>query len=171
MKLAGGYVHIRHLHISHNAHYLPPPPKFCITFVFHFSWVLQPFQEKLKTMLMQNFGGQIRCNFGRCASGVLAGGNPCTWPLVTALCDYALPEHWLVILNARTIWKNLNLAEENWFEQDAKISPFTLSSSKMRLIASIDSFPGRNVKGRVINEWAFKMNDHHHHHHRVSSWQ
>ena len=34
--------------------------KFCITFVFHFSWVLQPSQEKLKTMLMQNFGGQIR---------------------------------------------------------------------------------------------------------------
>ena len=28
----------------------------CITFVFHFSWVSQPSQEKLKTMLMQNFG-------------------------------------------------------------------------------------------------------------------
>ena len=40
------------------------PPKFCITFVFHFSWVLQPSQEKLKTMLMQNFGGQIRCIMG-----------------------------------------------------------------------------------------------------------
>ena len=37
------------------------PPNFCINFVFHFSWVLQPSQEKLKTMLMQNFGGQIRC--------------------------------------------------------------------------------------------------------------
>ena len=34
------------------------PPKFWITFVFHFSWVLQPSQEKLKTMLMQNFGGK-----------------------------------------------------------------------------------------------------------------
>ena len=35
---------IHHLHISHNAPYLPPPPppKFCITFVFYFSWVLQP---------------------------------------------------------------------------------------------------------------------------------
>ena len=38
--------------------------KFCTTFVFHFSWVLQPSQEKLKTMLMQNFGGQIRCIMG-----------------------------------------------------------------------------------------------------------
>ena len=38
----------------------PPPPKFCITFVFQLSWVLQLSQEKLKTMLMQNFGGQIR---------------------------------------------------------------------------------------------------------------
>ena len=27
-------------------------PKFCITFVFHFFWVLQPSQEKLKAMLM-----------------------------------------------------------------------------------------------------------------------
>ena len=29
----------------------PPPPRFCKTFVFHFSWVLQLFQEKLKTIL------------------------------------------------------------------------------------------------------------------------
>ena len=29
------------------------PQKFCITFIFHFSCVLQPSQEKLKTMLMQ----------------------------------------------------------------------------------------------------------------------
>ena len=58
----------RHFHISYNAPYFPPPPppppKFCITFVFHFSWVLQPSQEKLKTMLMQNFGGQRRCIMG-----------------------------------------------------------------------------------------------------------
>ena len=52
---------IRHFHISHNANYLPPK-KFCRSFVFHFSWVLQPSQEKLKTMLMQNLGGggQVR---------------------------------------------------------------------------------------------------------------
>ena len=36
------------------------PPKFCITFVFHFSWVLQPSREKLKTTLTQNFGRHIR---------------------------------------------------------------------------------------------------------------
>ena len=39
-------------------------PQFCITFVFHFSWVLKPSQEKMKTMLMQNFGGQISCIVG-----------------------------------------------------------------------------------------------------------
>ena len=50
------------LHISRNAPYLPH--KFCITFVFHFSWVLQPSQEKLKTMIMQNLRGQIRCIMG-----------------------------------------------------------------------------------------------------------
>ena len=37
------------------------PPKFCVTFVFHFSWVLQASQAKLKTMPLKNFGGQIRC--------------------------------------------------------------------------------------------------------------
>ena len=42
------------------------PAKFYITFVFHFSWVLQPSDEKLKTILMQNKGGggQIRCIMG-----------------------------------------------------------------------------------------------------------
>ena len=56
---------IRHLHISHNAPYSPPhPPQICVTFVFHFSWVLQPFQEKLKTILMKKFWGQIRCIMG-----------------------------------------------------------------------------------------------------------
>ena len=56
----------------------PPPPrlKFCITFVFHFSWVLQSSQEKLKTMDMHIFylfSGEGRgCNqgvFGRCKNG------------------------------------------------------------------------------------------------------
>ena len=50
---------IRHLHICHNAPYLHPPPppphthtpKLCIT--FHFTWVLQPSQEKSKTMLLK----------------------------------------------------------------------------------------------------------------------
>ena len=41
--------------------HLISPPKFYITFVLHFSWVLQPSQEKLKTMLMKNVGMQIRC--------------------------------------------------------------------------------------------------------------
>ena len=40
------------------------PPKFCITFVFHFSWVLHPFQEKFKTNRVQNFGEQRRCIMG-----------------------------------------------------------------------------------------------------------
>ena len=31
-------------------------PKFCISIVFTFSWELKWPQEKLKTMLMQNFG-------------------------------------------------------------------------------------------------------------------
>ena len=69
-----GFLHIRHLHIYHNAPYLRP-----IIFVFHFSWILQPPQEKLKAMLMQIFffGGGERAgkvnkvHYGICASGVL----------------------------------------------------------------------------------------------------
>ena len=38
----------------HNAPYLSPPT-FCITIVFSFSWEIKWPQEKLKTMLMQNF--------------------------------------------------------------------------------------------------------------------
>ena len=58
---------IRHLHNSHKAPYLlpfPPPPtphKKCVIISpgYH-----SPSQEKLKTMLIQNFGGQIRCIMG-----------------------------------------------------------------------------------------------------------
>ena len=39
----------------------PPQQKNCITFVFHFSWVLQLSQEKL---------GGNKVHYGRCASGV-----------------------------------------------------------------------------------------------------
>ena len=46
-----------HFYISHSAPHLHPT--LCITFVFHFSCVLQPCHEKLKTMLMQ-----IRCIMG-----------------------------------------------------------------------------------------------------------
>ena len=37
---------MRHLYISLMHLICPPPTRFCITFVFHFSWVLQPSQKK-----------------------------------------------------------------------------------------------------------------------------
>ena len=49
------------------------PPTFCIAFVFHFFYVLQPSQEKLKTMLMQNLEGGRggnKVHYGRSASGI-----------------------------------------------------------------------------------------------------
>ena len=39
-------------------HLTCPPPKFCINYVFHFSWVLQPSQENLRTMLRKILGGK-----------------------------------------------------------------------------------------------------------------
>ena len=53
---------IRHFHIPHNVPYLPP--KFCMSIVFNFSWNSCNTQEKWKTKVMQNFGGQIRCIMG-----------------------------------------------------------------------------------------------------------
>ena len=80
---------IHHLHISHNAPYLPPPPP---PTHFFFSWVSQPPKGKLKTMLMQNFGGANKVHFGRCASGVLAICfflSPLTVPEVFAIVNSA----------------------------------------------------------------------------------
>ena len=37
------------------------PPQILHNLYFDFSWVLQPSQEELKTMLMQNILGKIRC--------------------------------------------------------------------------------------------------------------
>ena len=45
-SLSSDVILIRHLHVSPSASYLLPPRKFYITFVFHFSWVLQLSQEK-----------------------------------------------------------------------------------------------------------------------------
>ena len=70
----------------------PPPPKFCITFVFHFSCVLQPSQEKLNTMLMQNVywglgggGGANKVHYGKCGNGEVQKYNsfPCSVLLST----------------------------------------------------------------------------------------
>ena len=55
---------IRHLHISHNTPYSHSLLKFCISIVFNFSWDGCSTQEKWKTKVMQNFGGQIRCIMG-----------------------------------------------------------------------------------------------------------
>ena len=35
-------------------------PTFCITFIFHFLWIVQSFQVKLMTILLQNFEGATR---------------------------------------------------------------------------------------------------------------
>ena len=40
------------------------PPKFCITFVFHFPWVLQLSQRKIKNNAYAKCWGQIWCIMG-----------------------------------------------------------------------------------------------------------
>ena len=59
------------MHLIYPRPHPPPPPKFCIRIVFHFSWVLQPSQEKLKTRhAYAKFCGANKVHYGRCASGV-----------------------------------------------------------------------------------------------------
>ena len=52
---------IIHLVCLHPSPPYPPKQKYCVAFVFNFFWVIQLSQEKLKTMLMQNFGGKMLC--------------------------------------------------------------------------------------------------------------
>ena len=47
-----------HIHHFHTAHHTPCKlPKYCRSIVFNFSWVLQSSQQKLRTILEQNFWG------------------------------------------------------------------------------------------------------------------
>ena len=59
------------MHLIYPRPYPPPPSQFCISIVFHFSWVLQPSQEKLKTSHgYAKFWEANKVHYGRCASGI-----------------------------------------------------------------------------------------------------
>ena len=65
---------ICHLHTSYIAPYLPS--KFCIAFVFHFSWVLTAVPRELKDngyaiFFLWGARGTNKVHHGRCASGIL----------------------------------------------------------------------------------------------------
>ena len=62
---------IHHFHIFDMIMHLicaSPPPKFCISFVFHFSWVLQP--RGIKTNAYAKFWGANKVHHWKCGSGV-----------------------------------------------------------------------------------------------------
>ena len=94
---------IHHLHIPHM--HLICPPKFSITFVFHFSWILQPPQEKLKTNAykMQNFGKQIRCIMGDVQGHIKRNSKLNLMPLASNL----FISHLVCILNHQLIFNIL----------------------------------------------------------------
>ena len=68
---------IHQFHMDQNAPCLPPPllPKFCITILSNFSWVLQSSQEKSKTVVNQFLfwgaggGGGNKVHYGLCENG------------------------------------------------------------------------------------------------------
>ena len=91
---------IRHLHIFHNAPYLPP--KILHKHCFHFSWDGCNTQEKWKTKVTQNCGRQIRCIMGnvQLANGTVLGVKFChavsraafDWPM-DELGSYCIPNN------------------------------------------------------------------------------
>ena len=52
-------------------------PTFCITFIFHFLWIVQSFQVKLMTILLQNFEGAIRYTVGDVQMANVKKGEDC----------------------------------------------------------------------------------------------
>ena len=80
---------IHQLNISHNTPCLPP--KLCINFVFNFLWVIQSSKEKLRTMLMQNFGRETRCILGDVNMANISPVH--CWPTIRNIvgCNMLLP--------------------------------------------------------------------------------
>ena len=71
-----------------NSWYIHPvhPPKFCKSIVFNLFWDDRKTQDKLKTIVMQNFGGQTKC--------IMDNVTMLNWPLrgcAGELCKDLLP--------------------------------------------------------------------------------
>ena len=62
---------LRHLHVSHNAPYLPPKSWHNLCFSFLLNITAAPREIILKTMLVQNFVGQITCIIWEVCKGIL----------------------------------------------------------------------------------------------------
>ena len=120
------------------------PPKFYITFFFHFSWVLQSSQEKLKTMLMQNLkgggGGANKAHYGKCASGVWAIFY--YWPSGWPLAQWTLDLCWyfsVLLLELESVLEFLKIKKRMFFQKkrarklkELHIDQHILSLSKCR---------------------------------------
>ena len=78
-------------------------PQILYNLCFLFSWVLQPSQEKLKTMFMQNFGGQIRCIMGK---EEVAYGKDCNCTMQTPL--------WIINQKHKYLVEKSNECEIHW---------------------------------------------------------
>ena len=103
---------IRHLQISYNTPCLPPPPpKFSITFVFHFSWVLQPSQEKLKTCKVF-WGG---------AGGRVGGKQGALWEICKCSPIFS-SSHTFSITCSRSLFVS-PCPPECYFQSETKIEP------------------------------------------------
>ena len=96
---------IWHLHISHNAPYLPPPPpkkkkkkmqNLCFSFLLYITTVLREIENNAYAKL--GGGGQIRCLMGdvQVANGL--GCMLCIVEWILYFACHALPSYWLFVL-------------------------------------------------------------------------
>ena len=76
---------------GHNTHCLPPsPPKFCLTFVFHFFLCITAVPREIENNAYAKFWGQTRC--------IMGDGQMANWILSTYLCSLFQNGHnWLLM--------------------------------------------------------------------------
>ena len=131
-------------------------PTFCITFVFHFSWVLQPSQEKLKTILMQNVegvggGGGIRCIMGvskwrihicplpQCDKVLGRIGCTCNTADINCYVVFSWDQEYISVAKGaaypryQRMWQRKHICIEGILEPEAFFfCPFTIKSCKLQ---------------------------------------
>ena len=103
-------------YVTRTSHimYLICAPTFCITFVFHFSWVLQPSQEKLKTCKVF-FGG------GGGAGGRMGGKQGALWEICKCSPIFS-SSHTFSITCSRSLFVS-PCPPECYFQSETKIEP------------------------------------------------
>ena len=118
---------ICHLHISQNTPCLPP--ELLHNLGFYSSWVFEWSKGKLKTILMQNFGGQTRC--------IMGGMHTVNWQRWFDQDGWMMALFFFVFLLALTFIRSIKMQIKRTF---ANIQPSWPHDWSVRASSSIEIF-------------------------------